>query len=158
MVPQNHSTCAVAVRRKARGFTLVEVLVAMTIIAILAAIAFPSYTNYVTRTKRNGAKSFLVRIADLQEQFFLDNKQYAANLSGLGLAADVVGVSDIGDELPAGDADRVYLVALANTSATTYTVAAVPQLVQAKYDTKCGTLSLTHTGQRNQSGMGTNCW
>ena len=158
MASCNYSTSSLPARRKARGFTLIEVLVAMTIIAILAAIAFPSYTNYVTRTKRNAAKSFLVRVADLQEQFFLDNKQYAPNLSGLGLAADVVGVSENGDEVPAGDADRVYLVTLANTSATTYTVAAVPQLAQAKYDTECGTLSLAHTGRRNQSGMGTNCW
>ena len=158
MASLKYSTSPQAAREKTRGFSLIEVLVAMTIIAILAAIAYPSYTNYVTRTKRNGAKSFLVRVADRQEQFFLDNKRYAPNLSGLGLAADVVGVSENGDELPAGDADRVYLVTLANTSATTYTVAAVPQLAQAKYDTECGTLSLTHAGQRNQSGTGTNCW
>ncbi len=53
---------------------------------------------------------------------------------------------------------RIYLVDLSNTSATTFTIDAAPDLVQAAQDTICGTLSLTHTGQRSQTGAGTRCW
>ena len=57
---------------KHTGFTLIEVMIAMAIIAILTAIAFPSYQNYITRSSRSAAQTELLELANLQEKIFLN--------------------------------------------------------------------------------------
>jgi type IV pilus assembly protein PilE len=140
------------------GFTLIELMIVVVIVAVLASVAFPSYTQYVTRSQRQAGKNILYRLADRQEQYFIDNKQYASNLSTLGYAADTIGVGASGDITTSTDADRIYAVALANTSATSYTVVATPQLHQASKDSACGKLLLTQAGVRSVSGSSTECW
>ena len=66
------------------GFTLLELMIAVVIVAILAAVAYPSYQSYVGRAYRAEAHSALHRLANLQEQYFLDQRQYAADLTLLG--------------------------------------------------------------------------
>lgn len=144
--------------RRIAGVTLIELLVAITIVGILAAIAYPSYTQYVTRANRAAAKSVLLRVADRQEQHFADNKSYAADLTQLGYGANGFMIDDQGAEVGASDPDRIYEITLTNTSATTYTAEAAPQLYQASEDTACGTLTLTHSGTRSQTGSSDDCW
>ncbi len=145
-------------RPRQRGFTLVETLVVIAIIALLASIGYPGYTTYLTRAKRATATSFMLMVADRQEQFFLDNKQYAAGLAELGYADDAVGLDNNGVVTNITYPARTYLIDLNDTSATTFTVNAAPQLAQADQDTICGTLTLTHTGLRGHTGAGTSCW
>jgi type IV pilus assembly protein PilE len=142
----------------ARGVTLLELLVVVGIIGILGAIGYPSYTQYVMRANRAAAKSFLLQVADRQERFFADRKQYAANLTDLGYAANVIAIDAQGGQVAVGDTERIYRIGLTNTAALTYTAAAVPQLVQASRDTGCMTLTLTHTGVKGQTGASTDCW
>lgn len=144
--------------RHESGITLIEVLVVVVIVSILAAVAFPSYMQFVVRAKRSAATSMLLQVADRQEQFFMDNKQYAATLPQLNFPAATFMIADEGAFVADGAADRIYQVSLTNTTPTTYTVNAVPQLNQAMKDTQCGSLSLTHTGVKGQSGGGENCW
>jgi type IV pilus assembly protein PilE len=144
--------------RSMRGFTLIELMIVIMIIALLAALGYPSYGAYVTKSRRQAARNVLYQIADRQEQFFLDNKVYAANLTAMGFTANTIGVDQSGQITTSSDADRTYNVDLANTTATTYTVRSVPQLIQAKNDTDCMTLTLTHTGVRAQTGASPDCW
>lgn len=144
--------------RGSRGFTLIELLVAVTILGILSSIAIPSYMQYVTRTKRTVGKTLLLQVADRQEQFFADNKSYAPDLTTLGYLANTFAVDDKGTPIAAASSDRIYVITLTNTSALTFTVNAEPQLVQATRDIDCQTLTLTHTGVRDQTGAATNCW
>ena len=76
--------------------TLIELLVAVAIVAIIASIAVPSYSGYVTRSKRAVAKSALSLVADRQEQFFIDNKRYADDLTEIGYDSETIGVNDNG--------------------------------------------------------------
>jgi prepilin-type N-terminal cleavage/methylation domain-containing protein len=55
-----------------RGFTLIELLVVMVIAGILAAIAIPNYSEYIVRSNRSAAQSFIANVASRQAQFFLD--------------------------------------------------------------------------------------
>ena len=150
-------TKAISERRQ-RGFTLNELLVVMAIISLLGLLGYPSYLDYVTRANRSAAKSLLLQIADRQEQFFADNKRYAADLLELGYGGAAFAIDKQGAPVAPSSPDRLYAVALSNTSATTYTINGVPLLGQATHDVDCGSLTLTHAGVKGQSGVATNCW
>ena len=64
-----------------KGFTLIELMITMAIIGILAAIAFPSYENYVIRTSRAAARTELLELAGLQERIYLNSNAYSPNVA-----------------------------------------------------------------------------
>ncbi|KQX21995.1 type IV pilin protein [Variovorax sp. Varisp85] len=79
--------------RKTGGFTLIELMITVAIVAILAAIALPSYQQYVIRSKRSAAQAQMMDIANRQQQFLLANRNYAdkaaLTASGYALPAEV---------------------------------------------------------------------
>ena len=144
--------------RSQLGVTFLELMIVMAIIAMISAFAYPSYMRYVVKTKRTAAQTTLLRVADRQQQFFMDNKRYAANLTNLGFTEDPLFVSEEGQSVAAGDPDAVYTVSLVNVAATTYTVIGAPLGSQLERDGKCGTLTLDQTGARQALGGGDDCW
>ncbi|MEJ2257586.1 MAG: type IV pilin protein [Woeseiaceae bacterium] len=146
-----------AMRRNQQGITLIELMVVVAIIAIVSAVAYPSYERYVVRTKRAVAQNALLQVADRQQQFFMDNKRFAADLTNLGYTANPFVVDDDGAATVAGDADAVYSLSLANVTATTWTATAAPLNGQLSRDTQCGSLTLTQAGAKDSSGGG-ECW
>jgi type IV pilus assembly protein PilE len=141
-----------------RGFTLIELMVVVAIIAIILAFAFPSYERYIVRTKRAVAQNALLQVADRQQQFFMDNKRFAADLTNLGFNANPFVVDDDGAATVAGDVDAVYSLTLSNVTQTTWTVTAAPLNGQLSRDTDCGSLSITQAGTKASTGGGANCW
>ena len=73
--------------RRARGFTLVEVLITIAVIAILASVAWPSYESYVRRSKRATAQSALMTIANREQAHLLDLRGYTTSLAALNVSA-----------------------------------------------------------------------
>jgi type IV pilus assembly protein PilE len=63
---------------KQRGFTLIELMITVVIVAILATVAYPSYQGYVMRANRAAAQSQMLDIANRQQQFLLANRAYAS--------------------------------------------------------------------------------
>lgn len=69
----------------ADGFTLVELMIVVAIVAILAAIALPSYQDSVRKAARRAAQAFILDIANREQQFFLDNRSFTNEFGSTGL-------------------------------------------------------------------------
>lgn len=124
------------------GFTLLELMIAVAVVAILAAVAYPSYQSYVGRAYRAEAHSALHRLANLQEQYFLDQRQYAADLTLLGESNN-----------PALTAAGRYQIAAAVT-AVGFTLTATALSSQASLDDGCPVLTLLANGVKTPL----ECW
>ena len=126
-----------------KGFTLIELLIAVAIVAILAAIAFPSYTDFVARSNRTEAQRELLRIANMQEQFYVDTRAYTADMTKLGLGSD-----------PFITENSYYSIdaALANGGFVLTATALDPQRTN---DSSCPTLSVSETGKKLPASA---CW
>jgi type IV pilus assembly protein PilE len=143
-----------------RGVTLIELLIVIVIISVIASFAYPSYQNYVVETKRTAASSILLQVADRQQQFFMDNKRFANDLTALGFANNPLVISEDGSVVAdAAARGSTYSVSLSNVAATTFTITAAPLHAQATRDTKCGSLTLNQAQLKGSSGGGGNdCW
>ena len=142
-----------------RGITLMELMIVVAIIAMISAFAYPSYQEYIVNTKRTAATSTLLQIADRQQQFFMDNKSYANNLTNLGYADNPLWVADDGRIVVAGDLDAVYIFGLVNVTPTEYIAFAAPVGQQQVRDTKCGALTLNQASNRQAYGsQPDDCW
>jgi type IV pilus assembly protein PilE len=72
-------------KKRASGFTLIELIVVVAIVGILAAVAYPSYLSYLVRNNRAVAQSSLMDIAQRQQQYLLDNRAYAPDVTSLNV-------------------------------------------------------------------------
>jgi type IV pilus assembly protein PilE len=123
------------------GFTLIEVMITVAIVAILAAVALPSYRQYIVRAARTQAQTELLQLVNVQEKIYLNSNNYAFNVTsaytgnstgGLGLSSGKV-------------SDNRYTVTLVNTVASqTYTLVATP--VAGSTQQNDGNLSVTESG------------
>ncbi|HZM46016.1 MAG TPA: type IV pilin protein [Burkholderiales bacterium] len=75
--------------QRQNGFTLIELMITVVVITILAAVAYPSYQQHIVRGARSAGQQFLLDIAQRQEQFLLDQRQYATTLGTGGLSSSV---------------------------------------------------------------------
>jgi len=137
------------------GFTLIELMIVVAVVALIAAIAIPSYNNSILRSKREMGKAELMEVLSQQEQYFINNKQYATDLTTLGYGANPYYIDDEGTEVASGAS--IYEISLSAATATAFTVQAAPQNGQTS-DTDCATLRLSSTGTKTATGGGSRCW
>lgn len=147
--------------QKNKGFTLIEVMIVVAILAIIVALALPNYREYILRANRAVGKSALLEAASRQEQYFLNNRSYTHQLTDLGYSANYY-VDSEGQPLSAG-AGSIYQITItepsSNTGETAYTLSAIPQGGQAD-DTKCGSLGIDEQADKTVTGTKTDtyCW
>ncbi|GAA0576356.1 type IV pilin protein [Halomonas salifodinae] len=114
-------------------------MIAVAVVAILAAIAYPSYIRYVTESRRTEAKAILMETAGRLERCYTVSSDYTGCVT-----------------FPVDSENEVYEVSATTLTASTYTLSAVPQGAQATRDTECGTFTLTQTGARGAGDS--DCW
>lgn len=132
------------------GFTLIELMITVAIVAILAAVALPSYSEYMRKARRGDAQSFMSEVAARQQHFLLDRRAYSASIT------DTPAAGGLGLAIP-GNVAGFYAVTISATGnlPPTFTVQAVPTGGQTQ-DT-CGTLTVDQAGRKTASGTGS-CW
>lgn len=140
------------------GFTLVELVIAIFIVALSLALTLPAYQRQLSKTRRSLGSAELMQVMMRQEQYFLDYKQYAAALTDLNYPSSPYAIDAEGNAVSVLAGDRIYLINLTPRQ-DHYTLYAIPQLTQA-VDNLCGTLSLDSTGIKSATGEGAarDCW
>ena len=143
-----HCTTA---RHRAAGFTLIEMMVVVAIVAILSAVAYASYNESVWKTHRREGAACAVEAAQFMERFYTTNLRYNTDLAGVAAALPA---------LPCA-AQAKYAYTLANLAPTTYTIDATPDEQQTASDKgRCNVLSINQANVKTETGSETAafCW
>jgi type IV pilus assembly protein PilE len=140
-----------AISARNRGFTLVELMITVAIMAILAAIAVPSYTGYMTRARRSAAEQLVMQIASKEQQYIVDARAYTATIGTGGLNIS----SQDGWTCAATCTNGSYTVSVAidNTATPpTYAITATP--VTGSSQAADGVITYNNTGTKARTVSG----
>lgn len=124
------------VEKKLAGMTLIELMIVVAIMGIIAAIAYPNFTDYVKQGRRADAMGELMKLQMAQEEYRLRNTSYAS-LADLGFTSS----------------SEFYTFSASDLGAETYTLTATAKGAQAS-DTACATMSINQNDQKTP----TTCW
>ena len=161
----NVSTVAVAPRHSQRGFSLIELMVVVAIVALLAAVAVPSYRSHVIRSNRANAESFMSQAGSKEEQIMLDMRSYQAVAANASFGNTPAG-GGIGLTVPPNIATNYNIVVTVTAGPPpTYTITATP-INPPQNDLLCQVLTLDNTGAKNiapnggtaPTGNAQTCW
>jgi type IV pilus assembly protein PilE len=132
--------------RRILGFTLIELMITVAVVAILASIAMASYNFAVVKSRRSAAAGCLVERAQFMERYYTTKMTYKGAPKPVQCGSDV---------------EPHYTLDFSGTpDGTTYTITAKPKGSQEKADAKCGTLSINAQGVKGKTGTGSvdDCW
>jgi type IV pilus assembly protein PilE len=140
-------------RKLPKGFTLIELMIVVAVVAVLAAIAIPSYRDYIRRSQRAEARAEVLRAEGWLERFYTENNRYSNNAAN----TENTNFSTIFTGVPAGTTTR-YTIALTITNAGAgYTITATPTTTGPMNGDACGAYSKTNTGALTYNGTGSRC-
>jgi len=127
-------------KRKQKGFTLIELMIVVAIVSILAAVAFPSYQQHVLRGNRAEGRTALLDAAARLERYYSDNNKFVALATANINTATETGKYNLS-------------IALANSDQN-YVLTATPTFV----DVACGVLTLSNAGVKGSGTADSDCW
>lgn len=139
-------------RQQQRGFTLIEVMIVVAIIALLAGIAWPSYQNQVRSSNRADAQGALMGLAQAMERHYTENGTYEEAAAGGG---DTGSPAIFPSEAPLDGSRKYYDLEITDATETGYELTASPKSTGVQAGD--GDLTLSSTGERlwDEKGSGT---
>ncbi|MCC2666185.1 MAG: pilE [Gammaproteobacteria bacterium] len=134
-------------KQKIQGFSLIELIITLTLIGILTALCLPIYSRHIIEEHRLDAKIALEKLAATLEEYFIAHNSYQ------GATLDIV-------KSPSFIAKNNYQLIITALSNNYFSIAAKPLSQQARQDAACGTLMLNSLGKKAITGIGklTDCW
>ena len=136
-----------------RGFTLIELMIVVALIAILAAIGFPTYQDQMRKARRSEATAVLLDIAARMERFYADRGTYTGATIGAGAGTDVYTSTT--------SENGHYTLTINPLAAESFTLNATPVVGGAQDGDDCGVFTLTSAGTKGFTGAGgtvIKCW
>jgi len=131
--------------KKAQGFTLIELMIVVGIIALISAIAYPSYQDSVRKANRSDAMDTMLDTAQRLERCYTSYGSYNNVNCPLQTGAVV-------------NSSHAHYKITATTTASTYSLTAEPLSAQQTADTKCAKFELDNTGKKTSTPAGNTCW
>ncbi|MCF6438269.1 type IV pilin protein [Pseudoalteromonas luteoviolacea] len=127
------------------GFTLIELVIVVAIVGILATLAYPNYSSYIKRGARTDAMTILLDAANKQEQYFVDNREYASKLEDIGVPTT---------------SENGYFNISVSVSSGGYTLTATAAGGPVQGDLECSSLSVNNLGIKTVTGTASadTCW
>lgn len=133
------------IEQRTRGFTLIELMITVVIIAILSAIAYPLYLHQLVEGRRSAAESTLMDIAQREQQYLLDQRQYASG-------ADATTVStNLGVTIPSNVSQYYTVAIVSGATPPTFTATATP--IAGSLQAGDYTLSIQQDGTKTPTGV-----
>ena len=120
-----------------KGFTLIELMIVVAIIGILVAIVLPSYKNYIIKSKRSAAQSFMLDVANREKQYLLDARAYTTTLSNIAAT------------IPNEVSPNYTVAVTVGATPPSFTITATP--IAGTTQTSDGALTLNDTGTKGPS-------
>ena len=146
--------------KDSRGFTLVELMIVVAIVGVLAAIAYPSYSQYILKSHRTDARNAVLDLASRQERFFSINNAYSTSPAALGYGATA---STFPVSVSVSGQSYYTLTATISSAPSGFVAIAIPVSPQTA-DTKCYSFQVDQSGAQSNLDSGgsalstTGCW
>ncbi|RYH41979.1 MAG: type IV pilin protein, partial [Alcaligenaceae bacterium] len=134
-----------------RGFTLIELMIAVAIVGILAALAYPSYREFIAKSRRAEVKTVLLSAQQWMERFYTENFRYDKNSVGVAVTdASQFPLRFSVSPLP-GEGAPVYTILVVVTDGVrdAYTITATRKVGSFMAGDRCGDYSIDHLGRKN---------
>lgn len=141
-------------KQKSTGFTLIEVMIVVAIIALLASIAVPSYSSYVARSKRVEVRTEILKAEGWLERYYTENNRFTSGTALTDTTVPAAFSSRFGSVPATGGANYTISLTVANNPPS-YTITATRAGSMA--NDSCGNYTKTNTSSLVASGTGTNC-
>ena len=137
------------------GFTLIELIIVVAIVGVLAAVAMPSYSNYIKRSQRADVRAQLLQAAQYLNKFYAANDSYsvARNGNAVALPARL--------QISPADGSPLYRLDTVNSTFAATTFELIFQPVNNMSNDPCGSFTLDNTGAKGITGTGMtrdDCW
>ncbi|RJG03969.1 type IV pilin protein [Noviherbaspirillum sedimenti] len=140
-------------RATSQGFTLIELMITVAVIGILAAVAYPSYTQYVQRSNRAAVKAILLEDAQFLERNFTTANRYDRTSADVEITSATLPKRQSPES---GAAKYNITVEMGTAPAQTFTLSATP--TGSMTSDACGTYTLSYTGVQGSGGSVAECW
>jgi type IV pilus assembly protein PilE len=130
-----------------RGFTLIELMIAVAVLGIMAAIAYPVYAEYVARGRRSQVSAELLAAQQWMERFYSENLRYDQNAAGTATTQGSQFPARFATSPRAGEGAAAYRIELTSVARQSYTITA--SRAGAMANDRCGNFTIDHLGTRS---------